>query len=118
MGKILNDKVKSKTEEILSVKTHQDFNKQGPNLKDPNQAENIPTSQEVKKAGQAVKASIDSELNISKVDDNKHSKLVLKELPNTDFIKPKAVFMEHDDSQNLTLMKHKNNSNENKKKEN
>lgn len=41
MGKILNDKVKSITEEILSVKTNQDFNQQKPTLKDPNQGPKI-----------------------------------------------------------------------------
>lgn len=117
MGKILNDKVKAKTEEILSVKTNQDFNKQKPTHKDPNQVENIPSSQEVKNASQAVKASIDSAENSGKVDDNEHSTFVQKELPKADIIRPNTDFLENEDSQNLTLIKHKNDSIENKKKE-
>lgn len=117
MGKILNDKVKSKTEEILSVKTNQDFNQQKPTLKDPNQAENIPSSQELKKASKAVKASIDSaEKNIN--DEGKdHSKSVKKDLPKAAFITPYGDNKDNHDSKNLTLIEHKNNSIENKKKE-
>jgi hypothetical protein len=117
MGKILNDKVKSITEEILSVKTNQDFNQQKPTLKDPNQAENIPSSQELKKASKAVKASIDSaEKNIN--DEGKdHSKSVKKDLPKAAFITPYGDNKDNDDSKNLTLIEHKNNYIENKKKE-
>lgn len=81
MANKINEKAKQKTEEILKVKTNQDFNAQKPNPNDPNQIKSIIKPENEKE----IQKRIDSNDNVDNsvvIEDDYINKKNKKEFPN------------------------------------
>lgn len=117
MKKKLNDKVKSGTEEILSIKTNQDFNKQKPDSNNPNQSKKQPKAKVSDKETEPKKPAHDLENDDLKVDSPLKINATSSEVFTSNLQKPAVNGIEMIPPKKNTSVQNKENSRNSIKKE-